>query len=104
MNGIVCIDDYEIGIVDFKIIDESMGAIGGNFVSTENYSIFKKEIQKLTDKNGNANSENFKFRIFIENVEFNPIGGFCLQDSEEFAEMYLDVAGLNQNELEKVRG
>lgn len=104
MNGIVFIDNYEIGIVDFKIIDESMGAIGGNFVATENYSRFKKEIQKLTDKNGNANSENFKFRIFIENLEFNPIGGICLEDSEEFAEMYLDVAGLNQNELEKVRG
>lgn len=104
MNGIVFIDDYEIGIVDFKVIDENMGAIGGDFVATENYSRFKNEVQKLTDKNGNSNSENFKFRILVDNVEFKPIGGICLTDSEEFDEMYLDVAGLNQNELEKVKG
>jgi len=104
MKGQIFIDNSEIGIVDFKIIDESMGAIGGDFIATENYTKFKSEIQKLTHKNGNANSENFKFRIFIDSMEFNPIGGICLIDSEEFAEMYLDVAGLNQNELEKIRG
>jgi hypothetical protein len=104
MNGSVFIADCEIGIVDFKVIDESMGTIGGDFVAAENYSRFKKVVQNLTDKNGNANSENFKFRILIDNVEFNPICGICLTDSEEFAEMYLDVARLNQNELEKVKG
>jgi hypothetical protein len=103
MKGQIFIDNSEIGIVDFKIIDESMGAIGGDFIATEDYSKFKSEIQKLTLKNGNANSENFKFRIFVDSIEFNPIGGICVIDSEEFAEMYLDVAGLNRNELEKIR-
>lgn len=104
MKGQIFIDNSEIGTVNFKIIDESMGAIGGDFVATENYREFKNEVQKLTDKNGNANLENFKFRVFVDNVEFNPIGGICLTDSKEFAEIYLDVAGLTQSELEKVRG
>lgn len=104
MKGQIFIDNSEIGTVNFKIIDESMGAIGGDFVATENYREFKNEVQKLTDKNGNANSENFKFRVFIDNVEFNQIGGICLTDSKKFAEIYLDVAGLTQSELKKVRG
>lgn len=102
MKGRIYIDDSEIGNVDFKIIDESMGAIGGDFVAAEDYGKFKREIQKLTEKNGNANSQNFNFRIVVENVEFNPVGGICLSDSEEFAEMYLDAAGISQSELEKV--
>ena len=104
MKGQIFIDNSEIGIVDFKIIDESMGAIGGDFIATEDYSKFKSEIQKLTHKNGSANSENFKFRIFVDSIELNPNGGICIIDSEEFAELYLDIAGLNQNELEKIRG
>ncbi len=103
MEGRIFIDKSEIGIVEFKIIDESMGAIGGDFVSTEKYRKFKSEVQKLTEKNGNANSQNFNFRIIVENTELNPIGGICLIDSEEFAEMYLDAAGISQSELEKVK-
>lgn len=103
MKGQIYIDNSEIGIVNFKIVDESMGAIGGEFVAAENYSKFKSEIQKLTNKNGNANSQNFNFRIVLKNIELNPIGGICLIDSKEFGEMYLDVAGLNQGELEKVK-
>lgn len=104
MQGQIFIDNCEIGTVNFEIIDESMGAIGGDFVALENYRDFKNEVQKLTDKNGNANSKNFNFRVFVNKVEFNPSGGICLTDSKEFSEIYLDVAGLNQSELEKVKG
>jgi hypothetical protein len=102
MKGRIYIDDSEIGNVDFKIIDESMGAIGGDFVAAEDYGKFKREIQKLTEKNGNANSQNFNFRIVVENVELSPFGGICLVDSVEFAEMYLDVAGIVESDLKKV--
>lgn len=101
MEGQIFIDNSEIGIVEFIIIDESMGAIGGNFVAAEDYGKFKSEVQKLTEKNGNANSQNFNFRIVVENIELNPVGGICLIDSEEFSEMYLDVAGISQSELKK---
>lgn len=104
MKGQIFIDNSEIGTVNFKTIDKSMGAIGGDFVATENYREFKSEVQKLTDKFGNANSENFRFRVFIDNVEFNPVGGICITDSKEFAEIYLDVVGLTQSELKKDRG
>lgn len=103
MEGQIFIDNYKIGIVEFKIIDESMGAIGGDFVASEDYGKFKNEIQKLTEKNGNANSRNFNFRIVVESIELNPIGGICLVDSEEFVEMYLDAAGISENDLEKVK-
>ena len=32
MKGKIYIENFEIGTVKFKIIDESMGAIGGNFI------------------------------------------------------------------------
>ena len=45
MEGQIFIDNSKIGIVNFKIIDESMGAIGGDFVASEDYGKFKSEIQ-----------------------------------------------------------
>jgi hypothetical protein len=104
MEGQIFIDNSEIGIVEFKIIDEIMGAIGGNFVAVKDYGKFKSEVQKLTEKNGNANSQNFNFRIVVGSIELNPVGGICLIDSEEFGEMYLDAAGISESELEKVNG
>lgn len=104
MEGQIFIDNSEIGIVEFIIIDESMGAIGGDFVAAEDYGKFKSEVQKLTEKNGNANSQNFNFRIVVENIELNPVGGICLIDSEEFGEMYLDASGISESELKKVNG
>ena len=104
MEGQIFIDNCEIGIAEFKIIDVSMGAIGGNFVAEKDYGKFKSEVQKLTDKNGNANSQNFNFRIVVGNIELNPVGGICLIDSEEFGEMYLDAAGISESELKKVNG
>ena len=102
MKGHIFIDNLEIGIVDFKVIDESMGVIGGDFIATKNYGKFKGKIQKLTEEKGNANSQDFNFRILLENLELNPIGGICLLDSEEFSENYLDAAGLSENEMKKV--
>lgn len=104
MEGQIFIDNLEIGIVDFKIIDQSMGAIGGNFVAAEYYGKYKNEIQKLTEENGNASSQNFNFRIVLKNIEIKPIGGICLIDSEEFGDMYLDAAGISESELGKVNG
>ncbi len=78
-----------------------MGVIAGDFVAAGGYGKFKSEIQLLTEKNGNANSRNFNFKIFVENIELNPVGGICVIDSEEFGEIFLDAAGISQSELEK---
>ncbi|SFI48229.1 hypothetical protein [Halpernia frigidisoli] len=102
MEGKIFIDVYEIGNVDFKIIDENMGVIGGDFLSIHNYDKFKSKVQNFTEKNGNANSADFNFEILIKNIELNPIGGITLLDSKEFDEMYLDAAGLDLRELEKI--
>lgn len=60
--------------MEFKIIDESLCAIARDFVVAKDYGKFKIEVQKLTQKNGNANSQNFNFRIVLENIELNPVG------------------------------
>lgn len=103
MKGFVFIDNEEIGFANFKNIDESMGVIGGNFFANENYTKFKKDIQKLTNKYGNANSVNYNFKVLLNGIEFNPFGGISFVDSEEFNEMYLDVAGLDGNIIEKMK-
>ncbi|MBP6180334.1 hypothetical protein [Flavobacterium sp.] len=63
MKGFVFIDNEEIGFVNFKKIDETMAVIGGDFFANENYTKFKKDIQKLTTKYGNANSVNYNFKV-----------------------------------------
>lgn len=103
MKGFVFIDNEEIGFVNFKKIDETMGVIGGDFFANENYTKFKKDIQKLTNKYGNANSVNYNFKVLLNDIELNPFGGISFVDSEEFNEMYLDVAGLNENTIKKVK-
>nr|WP_314895675.1 hypothetical protein [uncultured Flavobacterium sp.] len=103
MKGFVFIDNEEIGFVNFKKIDESMGVIGGDFFANENYIKFKKDIQKLTSKYGNSNSVNYNFKVLLNNIKLNPFGGISLVDSEEFNEMYLDAAGLDENIIEKVK-
>jgi hypothetical protein len=103
MKGFVFIDNEEIGFVNFKNIDESMGVIGGDFFANENYTQFKKDIQKLTNKYGNANSVNYNFKVLLNSIELNPFGGISLVDSEEFNEMHLDATGLDENIIEKAK-
>lgn len=91
MEGQVFIDNLETGTLDLKIIDQSTGVIGGDFVAAEYYWKYKNEIQKLTEGNGNASSHSFDFKTVLENIEMNPIGEICLIDSEELGEMYLDA-------------
>jgi hypothetical protein len=101
MKGFVFIDNKKIEFVNFKNIDESMGVIGGDFFANENYTQFKKDIQKLTNKYGNANSVNYNFKVLLNSIELNPFGGISLVDSEEFNEMYIDATGLDENIIEK---
>ncbi|MBE9597870.1 hypothetical protein [Pedobacter sp. MC2016-24] len=41
------IDNDKIGKVDFKIIDESMGAISGDLITNENYGKYKLTINNI---------------------------------------------------------
>ena len=96
MKGFLYIDNDKIGEVDFKIIDESMGGIGGKLITNDNYKKYQSEIQKHFEKQGISNSDNYKFRILLEdNTELKPQGGIGVTDSVEFEEIYVDSAGLD---------
>lgn len=47
MMGFLYIDDDKIGEVDFKVTDESMGGIGGNLISNENYKNISKSSNSI---------------------------------------------------------
>ena len=94
MNGFVYIGADKIGRVDFQMIDASMGAIGGYMYSDSCYEKYKKEVQALYDIKGSANSEDFDFKISINNKILDPKGGICVTDAEQFNEIYVDAAGL----------
>lgn len=92
--AMVFIDDEKIGYSNFEIIDQSMGAIGGFFNASENYQKFRNRIVELYSKKGSANSEDFNFRILVNNDELIVEGGICLTDNGE-DEIYIDVAGID---------
>jgi hypothetical protein len=105
MKGTVFIDNEEIGSVDFKVFDESMGGIQGDMNPTENYKKYKKQIQELFDKKGIANVEDFNFKIVLEdNTELRPEGGIGVTDSKDFDEIIVESAGLDYRIIEKMNG
>jgi len=48
MTGNLFIDKVQIGQVNFTVIDESMGVIGGQLNSSSIYEGFRNDIQKLS--------------------------------------------------------
>lgn len=102
MKGFLYIDDDLIGKVDFKIIDESMGGIGGDLIANENYKKYQPTIQQHFEKQGISNADNFNFRIILEdNTELKPEGGICVTDSADFDENYVESAGLDLSKFQK---
>jgi hypothetical protein len=103
MKGIVFIDNEEIGSANFKVIDDTMGGIQGQLDPTENYKRYKGQIQKLYDKKGIANSEDFNFKIVLEdNTALRPEGGIGITDSPNFDEILVESAGLDFKIIEKI--
>lgn len=97
------IDNEEIGSADFKVIDETMGGIQGQLDPTENYKKYKGQIQKLFDKKGIANVEDFNFKIVLQdNTTLRPEGGIGITDSSDFDEILAESAGLDFKIIEKI--
>ncbi len=96
MKGFLYIDNDKLGEVDFKIVDEGMGGIGGNLIANDNYRKYQQVIQGNYEKNGISNTGDFNFRIMLEdNTEIMPQGGIGVTDSVEFDEIYVESAGLD---------
>lgn len=100
MKGFLYIDDDKVGEVNFKIIDESMGGIGGDLISNENYKKYQQIIQQHCMRDGISNIDNFNFRIMLEdNTELMPQGGIGITDLAEFDEVYVESVGLDLSML-----
>jgi hypothetical protein len=102
MKAYLYIDNDNIGEVDFSIIDESMGAIGGNLITSDNYKKYQPAIQERFEKEGISNADNFNFRIVLEDhTELKPEGGIGITDSVDFDEIYVESAGLDLSKFQK---
>ena len=96
MKCFLYIDNDKLGEVDFEVIDESMGVIGGDLIPNENYRKYKPTIQQHFELKGISNVEDFNFKITLENgTELKPEGGIGVIDSLEFDELTVESAGLD---------
>ncbi|MGX7690494.1 hypothetical protein ACWA1C_25220 [Flectobacillus roseus] len=104
MKATLYIDNCNIGDVIFSIIDESMGGIGGNLITNDNYKKYQPTIQQHFEKQGISNIENFNFRIVLsDNSELKPHGGIGITDSPYFDEIYVESAGLDTETITKIK-
>ena len=103
MIGYLFIANEKIGEVDFKIIAESMGVIGGFLLPTQHYEKYQSAIQEHYERSGISNIHDFNFIIVLDGTELKPSGGIGVTDSKEFDEIYVESGGLDQITLEKLR-
>lgn len=103
MKGELFIRDEKIGEIDFKIINESMGVIGGELIPNSDYRKFQPAIQEHYERNGISNIHDFNYRIKLNNLELKPEGGIGVTDSKDFDEIFVECGGLDQITLEKIR-
>lgn len=102
MKGFLYIDNDKIGEVNFSIIDESMGGIGGNLIANDNYKQYQPTIQQHFEQQGISNTNNFNFRIILEDkTELKPEGGIGVTDSADFDEIYVESCGLDLSKFQK---
>ena len=104
MKGFLLIDNEKIGELNFAVIDETMGAIGGNLIPYESYHKYQIEIQKCCDEQGIANINNFNIRIILsDNTELYPVGGIGVTDLFEVDEIYVESAGNSEEIIQKIK-
>jgi len=102
MRAYLYIDNDKIGEVNFSIIDECMGGIGGDLIANDNYKKYQPTIQQHFEKQGISNLDNFNFRILLEdNTELKPEGGIGITESVDFDGIYVESAGLDLSVFEK---
>jgi hypothetical protein len=103
MISYLYIDNDLIGTISFKIIDEGMGAIGGELIPSDLYGKYKKQIQALCEKYGIANIEHLNFKIILENgTTLNPEGGIGVTDIPQFEEIEVEAPGLDIASIKKL--
>lgn len=101
MKGYVSIQQERLGEVEFKIIDLSMGCIGGLLSSYPAYTIVKDKIQAICELKGIANIDDFDFEVCFENnIAIEAQGGMGITDIADSDEIYVECGGVDQKILQ----
>jgi hypothetical protein len=96
VKGILYIDETAIGEVSFKVIDLSMGAIGGDLIPNNAYKRFQSIIQACVEKKGIANTDDLNLKItLVDNTVINPAGGIGVTDVPDFEDIFVEAAGID---------
>lgn len=104
MKAFVYIDTENIGEVILEIIDESMGVIGGQFFSNGNYEKYKQLIRQQCKNKSISNSTDFNYKIVLsDNLPIIAQGGIGITDIENFDEKYIEIAGVNEDIINKTK-
>jgi len=102
--GYLYIDSKIVGEINFQVIDESMGAIGGVLLPNLAYEVYRNKIQNLCEVNGIANVTDFNFKIILHNnITINPMGGIGVTDMPGFEEIYVESAGISADIINMIR-
>ena len=89
MKGILSIDDTIIGAAELKIVDRSMGAIGGDLIPNAAYERFRLLIQVFTVNKGIANIADFNFKIILlDHTHVFADGGIGVTDLPGFEKYF----------------
>jgi len=104
MKGYLYINHHKVGEINFGIIDESMGGIGGILATHEAYYQYQPAIQQQCDTKGISNIEDFDYKILLsDHTELQPTGGIGVTDVQGIDEIYVESAGLDIETLRKIK-
>jgi hypothetical protein len=104
MKGYLLLDGVKLGEVDFKVIDEGMGGIGGNLKPFDSYYLYQEKFRSICDSKGVANIEDFNFVIQIDGIdELMPAGGIGVTDIAGFDDIFIESAGINYDTIELMK-
>lgn len=103
MKGLVYIGKDLIGHSDLRIIDESMGVISGELETTTLYHQYQFKIQEHCNEKGISNSQDFPYRMLMNEKELQPEGGIGITDIPGLAEISVEAGGLDLDTMEILR-
>ena len=95
MIGHLFIDDILIGEINLKVIDQSMGVIGGLLNPLSTYNQFRFRLQECYREKGIANALDFNFILKINGNKVEVEGGIGITDSHDFVdEIEVGISGV----------
>ncbi|MCW3465184.1 hypothetical protein [Chitinophaga nivalis] len=104
MKARLFIDEDHIGDVDLRIIDESMGGIGGELQPNHRYGNYVHRITACYEEKGIANILDFNFVLMGDtDVRIVAVGGIGITHAAGSTEIYVEAAGVTVDVIKKCR-